>query len=319
MVKLAPIGLALLGLTLTGTAAAQIAGPANSYNVFIFGQGSFTGADYETIGNLAAGGAVNLTSYSIATGIAGNGSSSMSNPDPARLVVGGALTTNNGGQVGKNGTGTVYYGGTAPVYNNGGFTSGTTPVANQTLVNFATSQTLYTNYSTQLGALSGTNLTVSGTSLNVTGLQSGLNVINIQDGNTALNLSSINISGAPNATALINVLGSGPVTFTYLGEGGTVDTGANVLFNFVSATSVNVQGTLSASILAPHAGVTAENGDINGQLIAGSFSGSEEFTNVAFIGNLPVPVPLPGSAWLLVSGLLGATVLLRRRPTALSG
>ncbi len=318
--KLARAWPVVLALVLARTAAAQIPGPSNDYNVFIFGTGTFTGLDDETIGNLAAGGAVTLTSYSIATGIEGNGSTSMSSPDPARLVVGGALTTNNGGEVGDNGTGTIYYGTIAPTYNNGGFTSGTTPVPNQTLVNFAASQTYYTNYSQQLGALSGTNLTLSGsTSLDLSGLQSGLNVVNIQDGSTGLNLSSIEINGATNATVLINILGSGPVTFMYLGQSGSLDSGADVLFNFVTATSVNVEGTLSASILAPYAGVTAENGDINGQLIADSFSGSEEFTNVAFAGTLPAPVPLPGSVLLFVSGLLGAAVILRRRPATLSG
>ncbi len=309
--KRSHIAFAILGLLGAAAASAQIAGPADGYNVFIFGNGSFTGENSETIGNLAAGGAVSLSSYSIATGITGNGSQSMTNPDPARLVVGGMLTTYYGGSVGENGAGTIYYGGTAPVYNDGGFTSAAT-VANQTLVNFSQSKTLYTNYSQQLGARTGTDLNLSGsTSLSLTGLQSGLNVIDVQDGTGGLNLSSLTLSGASNATVLINVLGSGPVTFNYLNQQGNLG-GSQVLFNFVTASSVNVNGTLSASILAPDAGVTASNGDLYGQLIAGSYSGSEEIENTAFDGTLPTPVPLPSSAWLLASGLLGAGALRRR-------
>ncbi len=316
LVKTSHIGWGLLGLLLTGSAFAEIAGPADGYNVFIFGNGSFTGQNSETIGNLAAGGAVSLTSYGVATGITGNGSRSMTTPDPARLVVGGTVTLNSGGEVGASGSGTIYYGGSAPVSNNGGSTAAAT-VGNQTLVNFSTSQTLYTNYSQQLGSLAGTNLNLSGsTSLNLTGLQSGLNVIDLQDGSGGITLSSINLNGASNATVLINVQGSGPVDFNFLSQTGDIS-GAQVLFNMVATNSVNVNGTLSAAILAPHAGVTGADGDINGQLVAASYSGSNEFTNVAFDGTLPAPVPLPGTAWLLISGLLLGSATRWPRPTSI--
>lgn len=44
---------------------------------------------------------------------------------------------------------------------------------------------------------------------------------------------------------------------------------------------------------------------MSGQLIADSYTGNTAFNQVTFDGNLPTPVPLPGAAVLLGSGLLG--------------
>ncbi|MEJ0007742.1 MAG: choice-of-anchor A family protein [Steroidobacteraceae bacterium] len=312
------IWIGVLGLALNGTAAAgSIAGPAAGYNVFIFGNGSFISQDTDTMGNLAAGGNVSLTSYQVAQGIAGDPAQ---NPNPARLVVGGALTTQNGGSVGSNGDGTIYYNTITPILNNNGpFTAGGGTVANQTAVDFANSQNFYTGYSQLLGALAGTgSTTLSGSTLTLSGTNSGLNVFTIDDGSSALLLSSINISAPANSTVLINVTGSGAVTF---GQGsvnysGGV-TGAAVLYNLVSAGSVqlfnnNTGQDPKASILAPDAGVTGGFGVMTGQLIAGSYAGETQFNSAAFNGALPAPVPLPGSVGLLGAGLLGAMGWIRR-------
>lgn len=312
------IWIGVLGFALSGTAAAaSIAGPAAGYNVFIFGNGSFMSQDTDTMGNLAAGGNVSLTSYQVAQSIAGNPAQ---NPNPARLVVGGALTTQNGGSVGSNGNGTIYYNTITPILNNSGtFTAGGGTVANQTLVNFASSQSFYTGYSQQLAALAGTgSTTLSGSTLTLTGTNSGLNVFTVNDGSSALLLSSINISAPANSTVLVNVTGSGTVTF---GQGSVNYSGgisgAAVLYNLVSAGSVqlfanNTGQDPKASILAPDAGVTGGFGAMTGQLIAGSYSGETQFNSAAFDGTLPAPVPLPAGVWLLGAGLLGTLGLVRR-------
>jgi choice-of-anchor A domain-containing protein len=305
----------VITLLIANGACAAIVGPASGYNVFIFGDGSFMSEDTDTMGNLAAGGNVSLTSYQVAQGITGNTAQS---PNPARLVVGGALTTHNGGQVGINGSGTIYYGSTAPVLNNNGTFTAAATVANQTLVNFASSQSLYTNYSQQLGAITGTgSTTLSGSSLTLTGKSSGLNVFTVNDGSNALTLSSINISAPTGSTVLINVVGTGPVTFGNSG-GGSVTysggiTGAGVLYNIESATSVqlfanNVGFNPDASILAPDAGVTGGFGAMSGELIAGSYSGQTQFNDLAFTGT----VPLPGTFLLFGSGLLCLLPFARR-------
>jgi choice-of-anchor A domain-containing protein len=308
-----------VALVLTQTAAAAMAGSAGDYNVFIFGTGTFTSQFTDAMGNLAVGGNASLTSYQVAQGIAGDPTK---NPNPARLVVGGALTTLNGGSVGSNSNGTIYYGNIAPVLNNNGtFTANGGVVANQTLVDFGSSESFYKSYSQQLGGLAATGQANSaGSTLTLSGANSGLNVFTVS-GTTLAQSSSIDISATAGATVLINVTGSaatfhnGSVSYS----GGI--TGAAVLYNFVSATSVQLSPAgdggfdPEASILAPDAGVTGGFGVMHGQLVADSYSGNTQFDNVAFIGTLPDPVPLPGAVWLLGSGLLGLLGLARRRAT----
>ncbi len=317
MKALRGIGIGALGLGLASSAAAAMVGPASDYNVFIFGQGTFMSSATDTMGNLAAGGNVSLTSYTVAMGIAGN---TAANPNPARLVVGGALTTQNGGRVGANGQGTIYYGTTPPSLNNSGtFTAGA-QVANQSLVNFTAAQSFYDSYSQQLGQLGANGTTaLSGSKLTMTGTVQGLNVFTL-DGSLLQNAREIDISAPTNATVLINVTGNS-ATFTNgsvkLLGGLTGTNGATVLYNFVSATSVTLSANNSGfdpmgSILAPDAGVTGGFGAMDGQLLAGSYLGNTQFNNVVFAGSLPNPVPLPAAVWLFGSGLLGLFGMRRR-------
>src|SRR5579863_6171717 len=95
---------AAVAAALAAPASAALIGDAANYNVFIFGSGTFMSEDTDTMGDLAAGGNVSLTSYQVAGGIAGVSSQ---NPNPARLVVGGTLNA-SGGMVGSNGAGSIY-------------------------------------------------------------------------------------------------------------------------------------------------------------------------------------------------------------------
>jgi choice-of-anchor A domain-containing protein len=306
--------LGLAALAISANASAALVGPAADYNVFIFGSGSFMSQDTDTMGNLAAGGNVGLQNYAVAQGVAGN---SALNPNPARLVVGGALTAQNGG-VGSNEDGAIYYGTVAPALTS--FTANGGAFANQSLVNFASAASLYTSYSTQLGALTanGTvSLNSSSDLLSLTGTSTGLDVFTVTE--AQLNSSKgIDISAPSSATVLINVTGSGTATFSDGTVTETGVTGAAVLYNFVSATSVQLSPTGSGgkdpegSILAPEAAVTGGFGAMSGQLIAASYSGNTQFDQVTFDGDLPAPVPLPGAALLLGSGVLGLLAGRRR-------
>ena len=302
--------IAAIGVTLTNQASAAIIGPAVDYNVFIFGSGSFMSQNTDTMGNLAAGGNVSLTNYAVAQGIAGN---SGATPNPARIVVGSKLTAQNGG-VGSNQNGAIYYGTSAPSLTN--FTARGGQFANQSLVNFGTSTGLYKNLSTQLGGLSANGSTVFNSTsdlLSLTGSNSSLNVFDVSIAN--LNASKgIDISAKAGSTVLINVTGTGTATFSNgsVVESGISSTGAAVLYNFISASTVSLPGSKDpkGSILAPNASVTGGFGAMSGQLIADSYSGNTQFDNVQFTGVLPVPVP--AALWLLASGLIGLGRTLRK-------
>lgn len=104
--------------------------------------------------------------------------------------------------------------------------------------------------------------------------------------------------------------------------------GYNVLFNFFEAETVDVKSVLG-SVLAPHATVVHNWGDIMGQVIADSWESSVQvnlgnnFKPVDVPGfelvdnNPPVDTPSevaePGTLVLMMAGLLGAITLRRRR------
>jgi choice-of-anchor A domain-containing protein len=254
------------------------------------------------MGNLAAGGTVILQNYSVAQGIAGNPALS---PNPARVVVGGLLTGENGG-VGSNQAGAIYYGTQTPILQS--FTATGGKFANQSLVNFATSASLYENLSTSLSALTtngSTSFNTNSKTLTFSGSNAGLNVFSVTTDQLTAS-GTINIDATAGSTVLINVTGTDPAAFSNGSVTETGVTGASVLYNFVSATNVNLVGSKdpNGSILAPDAGVTGGFGMMSGQLIADSYSGNTHFVDQQFEGNLPA-VPLPAAAWLLISGLLG--------------
>jgi len=302
MKKTTHAAIALVALALGGTASATMVGPAAGYNVFIFGAGNFTSQNTDTMGDLAAGGNVSLMNYSVAQGIAGNAAQ---NPNPARLVVGGKLTAQNGG-VGSNQNGAIYYGSSTPALTS--FTARGGEFGNQTLVSFSSAASLYAAYSGQLGTLSpngSTSFNGSGNTLSFTGSAAGLNVFTVT-GATLSSSNTIDISAPTGSTVLINVTGAS-ATFQNGSVMETGITGASVLYNFITATSVDLAGSKDpmGSILAPDAGVVGGYGSMYGQLIAGSYSGNTQFNNGSFSGTLPAPVPLPPSLELLACAILG--------------
>jgi choice-of-anchor A domain-containing protein len=262
------------------------------------------------MGDLAIGGNVSLMNYSVAAGVAGDPSQTL---NPARLVVGGTLTVQNGG-VGSNQQGSIYTN-AAPSLTSFTATGGTHA---QTLIgSFSADAAQYTTLSSSLGTLAahGATTTGGGNTLNFTGTAAGLNVFTVTGSQLAAS-QTINISAPTGATVLIDVSGSS-ATFQ---NGSVNETGvgaSSVMYNFYQATSVNLAGSKDpqGSVLAPLAGVTGGYGQMTGQLIAGSYSGNTQFDAASFTGNL-TPVPLPASLWLLGSALAGFRWVARRRPPA---
>jgi choice-of-anchor A domain-containing protein len=153
--------------------------------------------------------------------------------------------------------------------------------------------------------------------LDFTGTSSGLNVFTVSD--TQLNSSKgIDIVAPTGSTVLINVTGGGTATFSNGSVAETGVTGAAVLYNFVSATGLQLSPSGSGgkdpegSILAPLAAVSGGFGAMSGQLVAASYTGNTQFDEVAFSGKLPDPVPLPGAVFLFASGLVGLLSARRR-------
>lgn len=305
---------AALALAISSAATADITGDADNYNVFIFGTGSFTSQDTDTMGNLAAGGNVTLTSYQVAQGIHGT-TPTPQTPNAARLVVGGLLTSNNGGQVGMGGTGSIYTNQT-PVMNNGGFTSaGVLPLSQSGISSFSADATQYTNLSSSLGGLAANGATSTsngGGTLSLTGTAAGLNVFSVS-ASTLAGANTVDISAPTGATVLIDVSGTSatlPSGMVFFANGASA---SKVLYNFYQATSVALTSSNpDGSILAPLAGVTGTFGQMNGQLIAGSYSGETQFDATPFTGSL-APVPLPAPVWLLCSALLAGLFTVKRR------
>lgn len=285
-------------------AHAGLVGDAANYNVFVFND--FTGSNSDIQGNLAAGGDVNVSNYSVASSITGNPAQS---PDPARLVADGSLTATNGGVgSGQNGA----------VYTHGATMSGFTATGGsfvQNLVNFSNAASQYQSLSTAWSALSanGVSSSLYGT-LSLTGANAGLNVFTL-NGSTLTNTNTVNINVPSNATVLINVSGSNE-TFQ---NGQIFLTGVDpthVIYNFYNSNSLNLAGSKNpmGSILAPWAAVTGGYGQMFGQLIANSFNGNIEFHNYAFAGTVDgggSKVPEPAGIWFFA--LMAAFFTLRGR------
>jgi len=192
---------------------------------------------------------------------------------------------------------------------------------------FAGDATTYTNLSTSLGALAanGTAVLGAGNTLTITGTSSGLNVIDLT-GSTLTQSQTINISAPVGSTVLINVSGtSGTFQNGQVFENGSTTATGMVLYNFFQATTVNLSTKdPEGSVLAPFAGVIGSNGQMHGQLIADSYGGSSlndgtdttQFDNSLFTGTLPVPLPATLPLLLSGAGMLGAMIRRRRRAQA---
>lgn len=302
-----PLGIVLAGFGATTAFADAISANTilQDFNAVIY-SGASTSADIE-------GAAVVGGNFS--------GATMYNNPTSGVPSGYGALTVygnNNGGNLNINNGGSAYIGGTnnGKINFNGGGGFYTAPP--NTISDFETS---INTLSTSLSQLSSTSaLPTLGANNNnnilftATAAANGVAVFNITAAQLAsISSFSINLNGA--STVVFNVSGAS-VTDTANDESGV--TGANnIIWNFYQATSVNLGTQIAGTVLAPDANVTNGN-QIDGDLIAYSWTGSGELHDYGFEGVLPTdggtPVPEPASLALLIGGIAAFGLLRRRHP-----
>jgi choice-of-anchor A domain-containing protein len=338
----------LLALTAGFASADQLSfGAATGYNVFVFNNFSEYGTDAQ--GKMAVGGnfqPANNGGFTIAGNHAGDGAGvydlvvggnffntnysmgggdiyvggNMAWHDPSlphnAYVAGNFTNTSSGGSVG----GTVYYGGTyssaANYLSHQAKSASSMPMP----IDFLSAKTNLDSVSASLAA-DAANGTVS-VSYSITGSDANLNIFNLSAG--SFSGATINITAPAGSTVIVNVPG-GADSFA----NGSINlngvSASNVIFNFNSATTLALSGiAFNGTILAPYADFTGSWGQINGQLIADSASGTTQLNEVLFTGKMgsisaassqvqSTPEP---STWLLLLTGAGAVVLLRSRQTA---
>jgi choice-of-anchor A domain-containing protein len=336
-------GLIALALGVS-SASASLLGTAGDYNEFILGNSTRTNVDAQ--GKVAVGGNANFTNFTVASQQATNttnlvvggtlNASSASvkghvvtggNATYTTPTVNGNFSSNGSVAFGSGGTvnGNVRYGTT--FNQNGATISGTIsgPVATPLPVNFAAEGAYLTALSAaQVNPGDPTPLfQFSQTYINAA---AGANYYNITGAQIASSTGGFNITGPAGSSIVLNVTGSGftiPNTGFNLSGGITV---ADLLWNFYDATSFTIQGSArGTSFLAPLAAVSTSFGGFNGNLIAGSLTGSIETHTMNdgggvptyFDGDLrPVPVPEPATAGMLCIAAVGGVAFLRRRRAA---
>lgn len=317
---------AILLSVCAGLAQASSLGVAGNYNVFTFG--NFSGSS-DTEGRIAVGGTATLNGFGV-------GSNVSSDPSlPYSLVVGGSLSfqnsTVNGGGIAAGGAATLtnvavngnvdavgglttvngqvngniaYKGSYSPSNSgvSGTVNNSTAPISG--IVDFSGTQTALLASSAAWSSLA-TNGTIATpySQLVLTGSNASLDIFNITAALLAASTSGITISAPSGATVLVNVNGtSASFPNTGFSVQGTPD--QDVLFNFFNATSLTGSGGFNASILAPQANFTFNSGQINGNVVAYSMSGSGETHWQPFVGSLPavVATPEPGTILLMSAG-----------------
>ena len=293
------LSLAMLHGTANATPVLASLGAAAGYGAFVFGD--FTSSSSDTQTNLAVGGNANLSNYAVGQ--------STSPGTSAKLVVGGNLSGQNG-SVGPGGAGAIYVGGS----NSSSLTAATKSQnlpSSQLPIDFAAAKSQYQSLSQTLFNTAATGSVVNqyGT-LTLTGTASDVNYFTVQasDWNSA---NTVNINVAKNSTIVINILGTSVVfqngQISINGTSGENNAAnALTLYNLYQATSLSLPGSKApqGSVLAPFASVTGGYGQLNGQLIAQSFSGNTQFNRPDFAGAVTTAVPVPGTLPLLASGLV---------------
>jgi choice-of-anchor A domain-containing protein len=284
-------------------------GYAGGYNVFVFNNFSETGAD--TGGRMAVGGTASFSgTYAITQSILDN----LTAPNNDSLVVdmgivvGTANLFHGNAYVGATGAGQVAFPGGGTLT-----TGGASPIG---VAAQAPGLIAYSNQLSLISANGNINNNGFGT-ITLTGTDPVLDVYDINIGLLGGN-NTININNPVGATVLINVIGtSGTTTGAGMfingsGANGDSTTAAQkVIWNFYQATGLTFGGSVLGTVLAPNANIIGTNGQqLDGGLIGKSFTGSTEFHDLLFTGNLPAQVPEPGS-WGMF--LIGITLVLIAR------
>lgn len=280
---------------------------------------NFTGTAADVEGRLAAGGDISLSNYEVA----------LKDPQAAghyAIVAGGSFSGGTGRShgdtlaTGYSGSYTVE--GTAQTYTGGG----TSPI------DVAAEMTRLTNLSTAYATNPGSfgslgSVTYQWDQIWLVGGDSAVNVFNIDPAafganygwHLATKAGSVSIFNVGGTSVSIANTGSDNAVLPGISLGFAAQnySASNVLYNFNQATTLNLLGSVNASILAPLAAVHAVPGRIDGQLFADSFSGNVQINNVRFAGDLgSAGVPEPAAWTLMIFGFGAVGSALRRRKLA---
>ncbi len=279
-------------------------GPANEYNVFLFGDMSMSNTDAE--GRVAVGGNAILSNYGLGAGIfplppAGT--------DPS-FVIGGNVSVS----AGSNASGNTVISPSSTVISytmgnpNGMLVTGT-PIDFQETERYLKCASAFWG-----GLESNGSGEVIFNQLNLTGTDESLNVFSFDGGNiygSGLSLSQlngINIIAPASSTILINVAGANILYGSYQifrnGTAATRENARKILWNFPEAlTWSNSTTAIYGSVLAPFAAANTTFSQINGNIVFDSYTGNAESHNELFEGELPEPV----SCFLTTSSTTSST------------
>ena len=243
-------------------------GPANEYNVFIFGDMSMSNTDAE--GRVAVGGNVILSNYGVGAGISPLPPAGI---DPS-FVIGGNVNVS----AGSNASGNTVISPSSTVISytmgnpNGMLVTGT-PIDFQETERYLKCASAFWG-----GLESNGSGEVIFNQLNLTGTDESLNVFSFDGGNiygSGLSLSQlngINIIAPAASTVLINVAGANILYGSYQifrnGTAATRENARKILWNFPEAlTWSNSTTAIYGSVLAPFAAANTTFSQINGNIV----------------------------------------------------
>jgi choice-of-anchor A domain-containing protein len=312
------------------SAHAQALGVAGNFNDFILGDATQSNVDAQ--GLYAVGGNANFTNMSVNSGnnalysgwgtvVGGNYTNIYATMNGGIFAGGGFSATDPtiNGNIASNGSvnlsnfgtvhGSVTYG-TTYTNPNTGITGTASHGSTASPIDFGATGTFLHNLSSSLAAIGANGVTnSSGSNLSLTGSNSSLDIFSV----TAAQLSAstnLVISAPTSATVIVNIIGTSASLSGGLSLVGV--TADHVLYNFSNATSLTMSGIgVEGTILAPGSALNFSSGDIDGEIIADSLTGSVESHEKQFDGQLP-PSGSPEPVTLGMSAFLAGAWLRKR-------
>ncbi|RJP70690.1 MAG: choice-of-anchor A family protein, partial [Ignavibacteriales bacterium] len=250
-------------------------GPATGFNLFILED--LTQPSSDTEGKVAVGGNATLGGYSVGDKL------TPTDPPQDVLIVGGYLQYTSGRVYNGNVVVPSAASTNLPIY---AVSIEEGELRFDTPIDFPAASAYLTTLSTTLS-----NYVVNGTTvfewggLFLTGTSPFLNVFHVSGAELSV-ANNFEIDVPNGSVVVINVDGT-----TVAWMGGLVVKGtdkSNVIYNFYEASSLTIHGIdVRGSILAPFADLYYPAGVVNGQVIAKSMTGSGQFNNTLFLGNIP--------------------------------
>ena len=266
---------------LSNSCPATAWGPVD-YNVLIFGSSSTSNSD--TQGAMAIGGALSMSSYSVASKLTA---------DSARLYVAGSVAFSNG-SVGSGSTGVIRVGGSAAINQSVSRRLLQTGVPTES---FTSLKTWYLQLSDKVALLAGVPAVTDGYGkYTFTGTDPVRNVFTIPGASIA-SARQIVFNVPDTATVIVNITGTAASFTNGQNVWGTQSMSdhprsGQILYNFPQATGITISSFSPAgTFLAPRASLAHSNATLNGQAIVNSFAGSGGFhCGGSFQGTLPAAV-----------------------------